>query len=304
MALNKSFKEIVEAVKALPKKPGIAVVMAQDEHTLIAVSEAVKEGLVAPYLIGDVEGIEAILAQIGEDKANYTIIAADGVEDSMACAAKLVNDGTCSLLMKGKLETGQIMKGVLKAENDLRGSGIISIMGYYECPNYHKMFGVTDVGMNVYPDLNAKKGILENAVDALHKLGVECPKVGVLAAVEKLNPKMKETVDADELKQMNQRGEITGCIVEGPISLDLAMIPESAELKGYESPVSGDCDLLVCPDLCSGNLLVKALTELGGTETGGTVIGAKVPIVLVSRAAKSSDKFNSIAVAAYLGSKR
>ena len=299
----KNFAELIETVKGLPTKPSVAVVMAQDEHTLQAISRAVNEGLIEAYLIGDVPAIESILAELGEDKAKYTIIQKDTVEDAMACAAQLVHEGKCGALMKGKLETGQIIKGVLNKDNDLRGSGLISLMGLFESPVYHKLFGVTDVAINVYPDLEGKKGLINNAVDALHKLGVECPKVAVIAAVEKVNPKMKEAVEAGELKEMNQRGEITGCIVEGPISLDLAMVPESAKIKGYESPVAGDADLLVAPDLVSGNLFVKGLTELGGCETGGMVLGAKVPIILVSRAAKASDKFNSIALCAYAGRK-
>lgn len=299
----KNFAELIAAVQGLPEKTGVAVVMAQDEHTLQAVSRAVNEGLISAYLIGDIPKIKAILAEIGEDEAKYNFIQQDTVEDAVACAAKLFHDGTVGAMMKGKLETGQIIKGVLNKDNDLRGTGLISLVGMYESPSYHKLFGITDVAINTYPDLEKKEGLIVNAVDLFHKLGVEDPKVAVLCAVEKLNPKMPETVDADALKQKNAEGGITGCVVEGPISLDLAMVKESADIKGYESPVAGDADILVVPDLPAGNLLAKGLTELGGCDTGGVVLGAQLPIILVSRAAKASDKFNSIALAAYVGRK-
>lgn len=298
-----SFSELAELVKGLQEKTNVAVVAAQDHHTLEAVSYARKEGLIGAYLIGDTEKIKEILTELNEAEEEYILIPAEDAESCMKIAADLVNQGKAGAIMKGKLETGQIMKGILNKENDLRKGGLISLTGFYESPYYHKMFAVTDVAINVYPDAEAKKGLIENAVGALHSFGLENPKVACLAAVEKVNPKMKETVDAAQLKEWNQSGEITGCIVEGPISLDLAMIEEAAQIKGYVSPVSGDADLLVAPDLCAGNLMVKALTEVGGAQTGGLVLGAKVPVILVSRSAKASDKFNSIALAAYMGRK-
>lgn len=299
-----SFAELADLVKKMPEKTKVAVVAAQDEHTLEAITTAVKDGLVEAVLIGDEDKIAEILAELGENKENYEIIPAADVDECLAIAVKLVNDGIAGAIMKGKLETGQLMKAVLKKENNLRKGGLISLIGFYECPNYHKMFAISDVAMNTYPDLEGKRGILENAVDIMHKVGVENPKVAVLCAVEKYNPKMKETVDATALKELNQKGEISGCIVEGPISLDLAFVKESATIKGYESPVAGDADLAIVPDLVSGNVMAKALTELGGCTTGGLMVGAKVPIILVSRAAAASDKYNAIALAAYTGGQK
>lgn len=299
-----SFAELADLVKKMPEKTKVAVVAAQDGHTLEAITTAVKDGLVEAVLIGDEDKIAEILAELGEKKENYEIIPAKDVDECLDVAVKLVNDGTAGAIMKGKLETGQLMKAVLKKENNLRKGGLISLIGFYECPNYHKMFAISDVAMNTYPDLEGKRGILENAVDIMHKVGVENPKVAVLCAVEKYNPKMKETVDAAALKELNQKGEISGCIVEGPISLDLAFVKESATIKGYESPVAGDADLAIVPDLVSGNVMAKALTELGGCTTGGLMVGAKVPIILVSRAAAASDKYNAIALAAYTGGQK
>ncbi|MCI8991606.1 MAG: bifunctional enoyl-CoA hydratase/phosphate acetyltransferase [Eubacterium sp.] len=296
-----SFKELAELVKQMPQKTKVAVVAAEDEHTLQAIAHAVEERLVEAVLIGKETKIAEILEKTGEKKENYEIVSAADPEESLQVAVKLVNDGICGAIMKGKLETGQLLKAILKKENNLRKGGLISLIGFFECPNYHKMFAVSDVAMNTYPDLDGKRGILQNAVDVLHSVGVENPKVAILCAVEKYNPKMQETVDAAALKEENEKGIITGCTVEGPISLDLAMKKDAAVIKGYESPVAGDADLLIVPDLVSGNLLAKALTELGGGTTGGLVVGAKVPVILVSRAASASDKFHAIALAAYVG---
>lgn len=297
----KSFQELSKLVKAFPKKTGVAVAMAQDYHTLEAVSRAAREGLIQATLLGVREEITAILNELDEPADRYTILDEPDAKSCMRRAAQLVHDGKAGAIMKGKMETGQIMKGILDRENGLRKSGLISLTGFYESPYYHKMFAVTDQAINIAPDLEGKKGILENAVDAMHMLGNPNPKVACLCAVEKVNPKMPETGDAAALKEMNRKGEITGCIVEGPISLDLAMVRESASIKGYESPVAGDADLMVVPDLVSGNLMVKAITEVGGGQTGGLVLGARVPVILVSRAATAEDKFNSIALAAYIG---
>ncbi|MBQ6601995.1 MAG: bifunctional enoyl-CoA hydratase/phosphate acetyltransferase [Eubacterium sp.] len=293
----KSFKELAERAQALPEKTTIALVCAHDEHSLEGISNARKDGIANAVLIGNVEKITEILTGLGDDPANYELIECEDKVEGCAIAARLVNEGKAGVIMKGKMETSDIMRGLLKSENNLRTGKAMSVCGIYECPGYHKIFAVSDQGLNVYPDLEGKKSIIQNAVELLHALGHECPKVGVLCAVEKVNPKMKETVEADELKQMNVRGEIEGCIVEGPISFDLATEPESAKIKGYESPVAGDADILVAPDLIAGNVLVKCLTGMAGATTAGLVLGAKVPAVTISRSATASDKYYSIAMA-------
>ena len=296
----KNFTELVNAAKAMEEKTRIVVVNAQDEHTLDAIVRATKDGIINPILVGDVAKISEIITAEGDDPAKYEIIAADGVEASLAVAVKLIQEGKGTVLMKGKLQTGEMMKAVVNKENNLRTGKKISLLGFYEIPTYHKLFAVTDQGMNTYPDLAGKKDIMENAVNVLHAMGIENPKVAALCAVETLNPKMPECVDAAALKEMNEKGEIAGCTVEGPISFDLAMDPEAAPIKGYQSPVAGDADLLLVPDIASGNILTKELTVLGKAETAGMVVGAKVPIVLTSRAATASDKYYSIALAAYV----
>lgn len=295
----KSFKQLAEAAAAMPNKTVVAVVEAHDLHTLEAVIEAKKENIIEAALIGNADKIREILTSEGASPDDYTIIPTTSLEESLKVAVENINAGKCNAIMKGKLETGQFMKAIVKKENGLLAGGLLSLIGLYEHPNYHKLLAVTDQGLNTYPDVNGKKNLITNAVKLLHSLGIENPKVAVLAAVEKVNPKMPESVDGAELKKMNQDGEITGCIVEGPISFDLAVKQGAAAIKGYESPVAGDADLLVVPDIAAGNILVKCMTDYAGAMTAGTILGAKVPVIVTSRSAEASDKFYSIALAAY-----
>ena len=295
-----SFQDIVTAVQNNEKKTKVAVVQAQDKHALEAVVEATADGLISPILIGDADAIAAILGELGANADDYEIIAAEDEAAALAKAVELVKAGEANAMMKGKLQTGDFMRAVVK-DDEMKRGGLISLVGLYETPKYHKLFAVSDMGMNTYPDLEGKKKILLNAVELLHAMGVECPKVACLSAVEKLNPKMPDAVDGDALKQMNASGEIEGCLIEGPISFDLAMVQGAAADKGYESPVAGDADLLLVPDIVSGNLLTKCFTEFADAGTAGIMVGARVPLIVTSRSAKSSDKYNSIALTAFVG---
>ncbi|MDR2197430.1 MAG: phosphate butyryltransferase [Coriobacteriales bacterium] len=298
MRLN-SFEDLARAVKASAVKSRVAVVAANDAHTVESVVIAQREGLIEAILIGDEALIKGHLAEQGAREADFRIKPAPDIPTSLALAVEAVHSGEANVLMKGKLETGDFMRAILNRENDLRSGELLSVAGFYELERYHKLLAVSDQAINTYPDLDAKKAILQNAVGLLCAIGLVQPKVAVLAAVEKLNPKMKETVDADALRRMNVEGEIRDCIVDGPLSFDIATSAEAARLKGYESEVAGDADLLIVPDLVCGNVLVKALTGFAGATTAGTVLGAKVPVVLVPRSAEASDKFYSIALAAY-----
>ena len=295
------FKDLADEAKKMKNKTVIAVVEAHDEHTLESVIEATRDGIMTPLLIGSNSKIREMLKQFGADPSDFDIISSDSAEKSLKLAIEVINAGKATAIMKGKLESGDFMKAIINKENGLLAGGKLSLAGFFTPPQYHKIFAISDMGLNTYPDLEGKKAITENAVRMLNALGYEKPKVAVLASVEKLNPKMPETVDADALKKMNQNGEITGCIIEGPISFDLATSAESAKIKGYESPVAGDADLLIVPDIVSGNVLAKALTGMAGAQTAGTVLGAKVPVILTSRSAEASDKYYSIALAACAG---
>ncbi len=295
----KNFEQLKEMLKAMPVKRRVAVVPAQDEHALEAISHAYKDGMVEPVLIGDEPKIREILAQIGTDADKLTIIHVEDPAEAIQKAADMARDGEVDCIMKGKTETGALMKVLVNRERGIRKNDTMSLLAFMESPNYHKVFAITDVGLLTYPSKEQKKAAIENAVEAFHALGVEEPKVAILAAVEKVNPKMKETVEAAEIKEEG----VPGCIIEGPISYDLAMDPASAPIKGYVSPVAGDADLLVVPDIVSGNIAAKTITVIGGGRTGGVVLGAKVPVLLVSRAASADDKYMSIVIAALVGGK-
>ena len=295
----KNFEQLKAMLKAMPVKRKVAVVPAQDEHTLEAISHAYKDGMVEPVLIGDEPKIREILAQIGTDADKMTIIHVEDPVEAIQKAADMARDGEVDCIMKGKTETGALMKVLVNRERGIRKNDTMSLLAFMESPNYHKVFAITDVGLLTYPSKEQKKAAIQNAVEAFHALGVEQPKVAILAAVEKVNPKMKETVEAAEIKEEG----VEGCIIEGPISYDLAMDPASAPIKGYVSPVAGDADLLVVPDIVSGNIAAKTITVIGGGRTGGVVLGAKVPVLLVSRAASADDKYMSIVIAALVGSR-
>ncbi len=296
----KKFQDMVDAAKQMSEKTKLAIAVAQDEHTLESAIEATKEGVASPILIGDTEEISKILRELGENPGDYEIIEGSDDTECLKIATDLIKAGKAGAMMKGRLQTGDFMRAVVK-DDEMKRRKVLSLIGFYEVPTYHKMFAVSDMGLNTYPDVEGKKAIILNGVDLLHALGIENPKVACLSAVETVNPKMPDAVDGDALKQMNQNGEISGCIVEGPISFDLAMVPGAAEVKGYESPVSGDADFLVVPDIVCGNVVTKCLTELANSPTAGTIVGARCPLVLTSRSAKASDKFYSIALAAYAG---
>jgi phosphate butyryltransferase len=198
--------------------------------------------------------------------------------------------------MKGILETSQIIKAIINKETGLGQGRTISHMTITHIPSYHKLLVITDAAILIEPTLAQKKDIIQNAVDGLIALGYDKPKVAVLTSIEKVNPKMQESVDAAELKKMVESGEITGCSLEGPISTDLALNKEAAEIKGYHSDVTGNPDILVMPNLVCGNILSKALREFADTTSVGVVLGAKIPMVLTSRGASVRSKYTSVVV--------
>lgn len=293
----KNFNELINTLRSKPSKRRVGVVAAQDEHTLEAMIRAVNDGLVEPVLLGDREKISAILEKFNAQSLANAIIEITEPSECAQRACELAKAGEIDCIMKGKIETGALMKVLVNREKGIRKGDVMSLLAFMESPNYHKVFAITDVGLLTYPSKEQKQAAISNAVGAFHALGVETPKVAILAAVEKVNPKMPETVEADEIK----REGIPGAMIEGPISYDLAMDPNSAEIKGYTSPVAGDADILVVPDIVSGNIAAKTITVIGGGRTGGTVLGALVPVLLVSRSASADDKYMSIVISALVG---
>jgi phosphate butyryltransferase len=238
-----------------------------------------------------------LAAGISFDISNVQIIdEKDGVEATRKATA-LVSSGEAQVLMKGLIDTSVIMKAVLDKEIGLRTDSVISHVAVFDVPTYHKVFMVTDAAMIIAPDLDQKKKIIENAVKLAHSLDIAEPKVAVLAAKEKVSPKMEATVHAKELADMNKAGEISGCIVDGPFALDNAVSKESARIKGIDSVVAGDADILLAPDIEAGNVLYKALSFLANAKSAGLIVGTSKPIVLTSRADNEEAKLNSIVLA-------
>jgi len=294
----KNFDELIKKVQSFEGKKKVAVAAAHDEHALEAVFEAAENNIVEPVLIGNKEKIKEIAAKLGKTVSDDSIIETADDNEAAAKAVELARNGQADFIMKGKLQTADLLRAVVDKEKGLRTGRVMSHVAIQEIPTYHKLIITTDGGMMMYPDLEQKKKIIENAVGVLHSLGYENPKVGVLAAVETVNPKMPESVDAGKLKEMNQNGEITGCIVEGPISYDIAMNKESGEIKGFNSPVAGDPDILIVPNITAGNILGKCLVYSAGAKMAGFIVGAKVPIVLTSRGSSSEEKYLSLVISA------
>ncbi len=294
----KNFEELIRKVQCFSSKKRVVVAAAHDEHTLKAVFKAVNNNIVEPVLVGDKVKIIEFLKKLNVEFDNSEIINTDSDKESAETSVKLINENKADFIMKGKLQTADLLKAVVDKEKGLRTGKVMSHFAIQEIPTYHKLLAITDGGMMMYPNAEEKKQIIENSVDVLLSMGYECPKVAVLAAVETVNAKMIETVDADILKKMNQSGEIKNCIVEGPISFDLAMNKKSASIKGYSSPVTGEVDILIAPNMTTGNLLSKAFIELAKGKMAGMIVGAKVPIVLTSRGASTEEKYLSLVLSA------
>ena len=290
--------ELIDRAKSKPKRK-IAVAAAEDEPVLKSIMSAMKEGIVTPILIGNKTDIEKIAHSIDFDLNDVQIVHTDkGANESARIAVSMVKSGEADILMKGFVSTGALLKAVLDKENGLRKGKILSHVAFFESPHYHKLLCVTDVAMNMDPDFDTKVHILNNAVEACHNIGIEIPKVAVVAAVEVVNPKMEATVHAAMMKTMSDRSQFTGCIVDGPLALDNAVNKEAAHHKGIVSEVAGDCDVILVPNLEAGNMFYKALNFMGGATVAAVIMGATVPIVLTSRSDSGSSKMYSIALAA------
>jgi len=297
----RNFEQIQEMLKSKTQKRRLAVPNAQDEHTLDAVVYAARDGFVEPVLIGIRSEIEPILRGMDFDPATVEIIEEADPEKATIMAAAMAREGKVDAIMKGRMTTGELMKVMVNKDYGIRKHAVMSLLGFIDSPYVDRVFAITDVGMLTYPTTEQKVAEIRTAVEAFHALGVKEPKVAVLTAVENVNPKMPETVEGDQIKQMNLNGEITGCIIESPISYDLAMVKEAAEIKGYKSPVAGAADILVVPNIVAGNILIKCLSFTGGAETCGVILGAKVPLIITSRSSPVKDKFMAIVMACLIG---
>lgn len=293
----KSFDEVIKIAKGKKSKK-IAVAAAADKHALEAVKNAITEEIVEAVLFGDEEKIREIAEQINFDLSETRIVNENDPVKASALAVAAIRNGEADILMKGHVSTGPLLKVVLDKENGLRKGATLSHVALMESPYYHKLLCVTDAAVNVAPEFKDKVEIINNAVEAFHKLGIAEPKVAVIGAVEVVNPKMEATEHAALLTLMNRRRQIKGCIIDGPLALDNAISKEAADHKGIISDVAGDCDIILTPDINGGNILYKSLNFLGGATAGAVIMGATVPIVLTSRSDSERSKLCSIALAA------
>lgn len=293
----KSINELSAKVKSAKRLKKLVLAAAQDQHALMAVKEGFQAGIIKPVLVGDMLKVAEIAASIDFAIDDIEQIHEPDLNLAVEVSVKLIHDGKADVLMKGSCGTAQLLKGVLNKEWGLRKGDLLSHFALFEIPGYHKLLAVTDVAINIAPDLKAKEAILVNAVDYMNQLGYNNPKVAVIAAVEKVNEQMPATLDAEVLVNRNKQGQITGCIVDGPFAIDNAVSRESAEHKGIISEVAGDADLLLMPDIEAGNVFYKTLAFLTDSRVASVVLGASAPIVLTSRSDSEDAKFNSLLLA-------
>ena len=290
----KTYQDVLKAVRENKRKKTISIAMADDQNVLEAIKNIDEQGIANTILVGDSNRIKSIARQV-EYRITDDQITNAATEEEIAFKSVLqIREGKADILMKGHISTPILMKAVLDRETGLRKGNILSHIAIAEVPSYHKMIVLSDGGINIAPDLEAKKAILENMIHAIRKLQVVKPKVAALCPIEKVNPKIQETMDAAELQKLAEAGKFGDIILEGPIAMDVALSAQAAEKKGLQSKIAGDTDAFLVPNITSGNALIKVLMYLANAKVGGLVVGAKVPIILLSRSDKPEEKFNSM----------
>lgn len=280
MRLNDIFKKI-------EKNKKVVITGCEKFSEIDAAIKGKEEGLFYPILVGNPEKIKDKVKDI-------EIIPSYSHEESVRISCELLRDGKGDVLMKGSVQTSIFLKGVLNKEYGLFDKGILSHIALLDIQTYHKILMITDGGMCIRPDLSTKKEILKNAINFAKDIGIEKPKVGILSAVEVINPDMPETMDAAALSKMAERGDFGDCIVEGPIAMDIILSKEATEMKGVKIDISGDVDIILVPDIVSGNGIAKSLIYLANAKAAGIIIGTKKPVVMLSRSDTMETKLNSI----------
>ena len=290
------FHNFLERCKDLPAIT-TAVVWPLSNVALKGAVEAAQEGLIEPTLIGDEAEMKELAQEIGVDISKYPILQADTEAKAAELGCVMCRSGNAQAIMKGSLHTDELMRAAMNKDTGLRTNRRISHVFVMDTPAYDRTLLITDAAINITPELEDKVHIVQNAIDLAHALGIPQPKVALLSAVETVNPKIKSTLDAAALCKMADRGQITGGILDGPLAFDTAVSARAAEIKKLESNVVGQADILVVPDLESGNMLAKQLEYLGGAQMAGVVLGARVPAILTSRADSAETRLTSCAVA-------
>jgi len=291
----KSFQELVEtAEKRGPKR--VAVAGAEDADVLLALKEARNHQIADPLMAGSEGGIRALAASLDFDLGDIPVFHAGTEEVAARTAVRLVVSNRADLVMKGTVSTAEIVKAVLDKGAGLRTGRFLSHVMVYEIPGFKRFVIVTDAAVNIAPDLNQKIDIVRNAIQVARSLGIMRPKIAALAALEKMNPDMPSTRDAVELTRIGRRGDFGDCIIDGPLALDDALNPETAQKKGVSSPVSGKADILLAHDLESANLLGKSIAYIGRAAYAGVIMGAAIPLIVVGRGSSLFSKLRAIAL--------
>ncbi len=293
------FHKFIQRCKDLPSIT-TAVVWPLSDVALKGAVEAAAAGLIEPTLIGPEPEMKALAAKIGVDINPFPILQADTEARAAELGVAICRSGGAQAMMKGSLHTDEMMKAAMNRDTGLRTARRISHVFIMDTPAYARTLLITDAAINITPELEDKVHIVQNAIDLAHALGIPEPKVALLSAVETVNPKIKSTLDAAALCKMADRGQITGGVLDGPLAFDTAVSTKAASIKKLVSPVTGQADILVVPDLESGNMLAKQLEYLGGAQLAGIVLGARVPTILTSRADSAETRLTSCAVAVLL----
>ena len=296
-------EHLIDQAAGQPKKT-VAVAVAEDHEVIEAVAKAIKLQLAQFRLYGNQEKIMGMLQEHGLQTSEHVeVIAAMSSAEAAELSVKAVRNGEADVLMKGNIPTANILKAVLNKEWGLRKGSVLSHVAAFEVPNYNRLIFVTDAAMNIAPDVTQKAAIIQNTVEVARAIGIDLPKVAPIAAVEVVNPAMQATIDAAMLTQMNRRGQIKNCVVDGPLALDNAVSQIAAEHKGIVSDVAGKADILLVPTIEAGNVLYKSLVYFADAKVGAMIAGAKAPIVLTSRADSAETKVYSLALAVATASK-
>jgi phosphate acetyltransferase len=300
---HEKYERLITATANLGALP-TAVAHPCDETSLRGCVDAAKSGMIVPILVGPKERIQALAGSLGLDIGKFEIVDVPHSQAAADKAVELVRMGKAELLMKGSLHSDELLGAVAKRETGLRTGRRISHVFVMDVPNHPETLFITDAAVNIAPDLMAKRDIIQNAIDLFAALGLGVPKVAILSAVETVTPAIPSTIEAAALCKMADRGQITGGELDGPLAFDNAISPEAARIKGIKSRVAGEAQILVVPDLEAGNMLAKNLTFLSGADAAGIVLGAKVPVILTSRADNVRTRMASCAVAMLLAHNR
>ena len=295
--MSKNFDDLLSRVKECKRKK-VSVAVAQDEPVLEAIKAAKEQGIADAILVGDKNKIKEIADSIGMDITQFEVIHEPDVKKAALFAIQLVSSGRADMVMKGLVDTATFLRSVLNKEVGLRTGKVMSHVSVFEIEGFDRLIFLTDAAFNTYPDLKAKVQIVQNAVSVAHACGIECPKVAPVCAVEVVNPDMPATIDASLLSKMNDRGQIKGCVVDGPLALDNALSEEAAHHKGITGPVAGKADVIMLPNIETANVMYKTLTYTSKSRNGGILVGTSAPVILTSRADSFETKVNSIALAA------